>query len=140
MVRSHLCLTAAIAALGLALVTSCGSREVSSGGGAPASQPPVRSCATLHFPFPPAAANLAAPDSGRVVEVSVGDLVAVTLVGARAPGGRWPEISVSGVSLRALVNTANAATVGTQLGEYCAVRAGTTTLASGAWQATVKVR
>jgi len=101
---------------------------------------PVRTCTAVHFPFPPPAADLAAADSGRNVAVSVGDLVAVTLKGSEAPGGRWPEITLSGASLQPLVNTANTATVGTQLGEYCAIRAGTTVLTSGAWHATVDVR
>lgn len=97
-------------------------------------------CQNAHFPFPPAAATLSAADSGRTFAVHVGDLVAVTLLGKDAPGGRWGELSVQGDALLALPNPANTATVGTQLGEYCAARAGASTITSGAWLAKVNVR
>ena len=98
------------------------------------------SCQTVHFPFPPPAAQLGAADSGRTVNVHIGDLVAVTLLGKDAHGGRWDELSASGSALVALPNPAETATVGTQLGEYCAARAGASTITSGAWHATVNVR
>jgi len=97
------------------------------------------SCQNAHFPFPPAAADLRAADSGRTVGVHVGDLVAVTLLGRDAPGGRWTELTVQGDALLALPNAANTATVGTQLGEYCAARAGSSTITSGGWHAKVNV-
>jgi hypothetical protein len=98
------------------------------------------SCQTAHFPFPPAAATLGAADAGKSFDLHVGDLVAVALLGKDAPGGRWTELSVHGDALIALPNPANTATVGTQLGEYCAARAGGSTITSGAWHATVNVR
>jgi hypothetical protein len=71
--------------------------------------------------------------------VHVGDLVAVTLLGKDAPSGRWQELSVQGDALIALPNPAMSATVGTQLGEYCAARRGGSTITSGAWHAAVSV-
>ena len=98
------------------------------------------SCQTAHFPFPPPAATLKAADSGKTFDVHVGDLVAVTLLGRDAPGGRWSELMVQGDALQALPNPANTATVGTVLGEYCAAGAGASPITSGAWRATVNVR
>lgn len=93
----------------------------------------------MHFPYPPPAAELTAQDGGGTVQLNVGDLASVTLLGRDAPGGRWSEIAVSGDAVKALVNPANAATVGTQLGEYCAVRTGRSTLTSGPWTVTLNV-
>lgn len=101
---------------------------------------PAAGCQDAHFPFPPAAASFGAADAGRTVDLHVGDLISVTLQGRDAPGGRWPELSVAGDALLALPNPANTATVGTQLGEYCAARAGSSTITSGPWQAKVNVR
>jgi hypothetical protein len=92
-----------------------------------------------HFPFPSPAATLGAAQSGQTVTVHTGDLVALTLLGQDAPGGRWPEPSVAGSALLPLPNPAQSATVGTQLGEYCAARPGASTITSGAWRATVQV-
>ncbi len=47
---------------------------------------------------------------------------------------------MQGDALLALPNPARTTTVGTQLGEYCAVRTGSATITSGAWSATVSVR
>ncbi|HEX6488007.1 MAG TPA: hypothetical protein VF137_03900 [Candidatus Dormibacteraeota bacterium] len=106
------------------------------GKGTPA---PTAGCLTVHFPYPPAVTALTAADAGRTVHLNVGDLASVTLLGKDAPGGRWPEIAISDDAVRALANPANAATVGTQLGEYCAARAGQSTLTSGPWTVTVDV-
>jgi hypothetical protein len=133
---------ASFAALFLFLSVACGSQLPAAGGAGTSPSPPTvaTSCQDAHFPFPPPAANLSAADSGRTINVHVGDLVAVTLLGKDAPGGRWGELSVQGDALLALPNPANTATVGTQLGEYCAAGAGSSTIASGAWHATVEVR
>lgn len=68
-----------------------------------------------------------------------GELVAVTLRGRDAPGGRWPELAITGGSLVALPDPAEAATVGTRLAELCAVREGTTVLSSDGWTVHVDV-
>lgn len=62
-----------------------------------------------------------------------GQLVEVTLLGRDAPGGRWPELSLEGDAVKALPNPAQSATVGTQLGELCAVKPGQAVVSSGAW-------
>lgn len=100
---------------------------------------PRAGCLGDRFPFGAPAASLTAHDSGRSIDVSVGALVQVTLLGRDAPGGRWPEPAIHGEAVVALVNPAETATVGTQLLELCAARAGSATLVSGSWQARVTV-
>jgi hypothetical protein len=133
---------ACFAALSLFVAAACGSRPPGSPSPGSAATPTAvaLSCQNAHFPFPPAAANLGAADAGKTFDVHIGDLIAVALLGKDAPGGRWPELMVQGDALLALPNPADAATVGTQLAEYCAARRGGATLTSGAWQATVNVR
>lgn len=120
----------------LFLGVACGGQTPRAGGGTPGA---TASCLTVHFPYPPAAAQLGVSDAGRTVHLRQGDLATVTLLGKDAPQGRWPEIMVGGDALTALVNPANAATVGTQLGEYCAARPGRSTLTSASWRVTVDV-
>ena len=93
----------------------------------------------FRFPFPAPGLAVTAADSGRTVTVPEGRLVQVTLLGRDAPSGRWPELTIDGEGLKALPYPAQAATVGTQLGEFCAVTPGEATLSSGAWSVHVRV-
>ena len=129
------------AALLLFLGAACGGRPVVNmwTSVSPASSSPASSCLDDRFPFPAPAATLTAKDTGRTVNLPLGGLVQVTLLGSDAPGGRWPEITVQGEALVALVNPANSATVGTQLAELCAAKPGSATISSGSWQARVDV-
>ena len=128
------------AALFLFLGVACGGHGGGPGSGGLRSTAPAQTCQSVHFPFPPPAAALTARDEGRTVGVHVGDLVQVTLLGKDAPGGRWPQLTASGDALLVLANPANTTTVGTRLGEYCAVKAGTATISSPPWSVTVEVR
>jgi hypothetical protein len=85
---------------------------------------------------------LTASDAGRTVNVGVGGLVQVTLLGSATQ--TWQPIQLGGSALRALVNPAGAATRGTQVGEYCAASTGVSSLSSSDgqadWMVIVEVR
>jgi hypothetical protein len=130
-------------ALGLMSVLLIGAACGSSGGAppSPTSRSATRDCRSLTFPYPPADASLKAEDNGKSVDVPIGGLVSVALVGG---GKHWSSITAAGTSLLRLSTQAATATVGTQLAEYCAVSKGSVKLASNNetsnWTATVDVR
>src|SRR5947209_13912543 len=103
-------------------MTSCGSLANTSSAATPAPD-----CRSARFPFPAPALALSASDNGRSTAIVRGQLVAVALLGN---GKHWEPITLSGHALVRLVNPAQAATVGTQLAELCAVAKGTSKLSS----------
>ena len=121
-------------------VLACGLTSGSTASPAPTVNP-GHDCRALTFPFPPADVDLGARDNGKTARVRVGGLVAVALIGQ---GKHWTPIQAKGSSLVRLATPAQAATVGTQLGEFCAVSRGSTTMTSGnesgGWMAIVEVQ
>jgi hypothetical protein len=129
-----------LVAIALAIVpvaTGCGA--ASDGGSA--STPTPRDCRSLTFPYPTADATLMPADNGVTVHVPVGGLVEVDLIGS--PSRRWSPITLTGTAVISLSTQAETPTVGTRLGEYCAVSTGTASLrasdGSVQWAATVAV-
>jgi hypothetical protein len=116
--------TATTVALTLA-TSGCGA---SSEGNRPTPTPTPRDCRSLTFPYPTADATLGAADSGKTVHVPVGGLVEVDLLGS--PSRRWSPIVLTGTGVISLGTQAATATVGTRLGEYCAVGDGRASLSA----------
>jgi hypothetical protein len=113
-------------ALALAMVlatTGCGA---SSDGAGNASTPTPRDCRSLTFPYPTADVTLMAADNSATVHVPIGGLVEVDLIGS--PSRRWSPITLTGTAVISLSIQAETPTVGTRLGEYCAVSSGTASL------------
>jgi hypothetical protein len=108
------------------VVSGCGASTGSSQAAASASAP---ACRSLHFPYPKADLTLTSTDAGRTVRLRVGDLVEVDLLGS--PSRRWSPIALSGDALLSLSTQAETPTVGTRLGEYCAVKSGHSLLSAG---------
>jgi len=119
-------------------VSGCGA---SSDGTGTAPTPTPRDCRSLTFPYPTADARLMPADSGKTVHVPVGGLVEVDLLGS--PSRHWSPIAVSGTSVISLGTQAETPTVGTRLGEYCAVGHGTASLSASdgtvLWTASIVV-
>jgi len=115
----------------------CGSSE--SNGATPTPTP--RDCRALTFPYPTADATLMAADNGKTVHVPVGGLVEVDLLGSASR--RWSPIGLTGTAVISLSTQAMTPTVGTRLGEYCAVGNGTASLRATdgtvQWAATIAV-
>lgn len=117
---------AAASTVALALATSgCGA---SSEGNGPAPTPTPRDCRSLTFPYPTADATLTGADNGKTVHVPVGGLVEVDLLGS--PSRRWSPIVLTGTGVISLGTQAETPTVGTRLGEYCAVSGGRASLSA----------
>jgi hypothetical protein len=106
-------------------VTGCGAASDGTGS---APTPTPRDCGSLRFPYPTADATLMPADSGRTVHVPVGGLVEVDLIGS--PNRRWSPIVLAGTAVVSLSTQAETPTVGTRLGEYCAVGRGTASLSA----------
>jgi hypothetical protein len=121
-----------------ALTTACGGAAEPAG---PSPSGSARDCRGLTFPYPTADVTLGAKDAGRSVTVAVGGLVEVDLIGS--PARRWSSIVLTGTGLISLGTQAETPTVGTQLGEYCAVSPGSSQLGSSdqatAWAVSVDV-
>jgi len=118
--------------------SGCGASSQNNG---QAPTPTPRDCRSLHFPYPDADATLTATDSGKTVHVPAGGLVEVDLLGS--PSRRWSRINLAGSAVISLSTQAETPTVGTRLGEYCAVSNGTATLSASdgtvQWAATIVV-
>jgi len=116
--------------------SGCGASSASDG---QAATPAPRDCRTLTFPYPTADVTLMATDGGTTVHVPVGGLVEVDLLGS--PRRHWTPIALSGTGVISLGTQAETPTVGTRLGEYCAVGNGTASLsaADGAVQWTAAI-
>lgn len=125
-------------ALAATLLTACGA---SSDARAPGSPPAPRDCRGLGFPYPAADATLMPRDSGKTVHVPLGGLVEVDLLGS--PTRRWSPIAETGTAVVSLSTQAMTPTVGTRLGEYCAIHKGSDSLSATdgtvQWSATIKV-
>jgi hypothetical protein len=119
---------ALVAASTVALALATGSCGASSEGGGPAPTPTLRGCGSQTFPYPTADATLTAADNGKTVHVPVGGLLEVDLLGS--PSRRWSPIVLTGTGLISLGTQAETPTVGTRLGEYCAVGIGTASLSA----------
>ena len=130
-----------VAAIMLAMVPAAGGCGGASEGSSNAPTPTPRDCRSLTFPYPTADATLMPPDSGTTVHIPVGGLVEVDLLGS--PSRRWSPIVLAGTAVISLSTQAETPTIGTRLGEYCAVSAGTASLraSDGAvqWTATIAV-
>ena len=131
-----------VAVLGLApavMVAGCGASSESN---TPAATPTPRDCGRLSFPYPTADATLMANDTGKSVQIPVGGLVEVDLSGS--PSRRWSPITLTGFSVVSLSTQAMTPTVGSRLGEYCAVQKGAAMLTAtdgvDQWTATIAVR
>jgi hypothetical protein len=107
------------------LTTSCGA---SSGGNGPAPTPIPRDCRSLIFPYPTPDAVLSAADNGKTVHLPLGALLEVDLLGS--PSRRWSPIVLTGTAIISLGTQAETPTVGTRLGEYCAVGDGKASLSA----------
>jgi len=125
----------------LALAPAAGGCGASSDANGNSPTPTPRDCRSLTFPYPTADATLTAADSGKMAHVPVGGLVEVDLLGS--PGRRWSPIALTGTAVVSLGTQAETPTVGTRLGEYCAVGAGTASLSATdgtvQWTATIAV-
>jgi hypothetical protein len=119
---------------GLLAATSVALALAGSGCGAPSAgngaspTPTPRDCRSLTFPYPTPDATLTAADSGKTVHVPVGGLVEVDLLGS--PSRRWSPIILTGTGVISLGTQAETPTVGTRLGEYCAVGDGRASLSA----------
>lgn len=124
----------------MALLLAIVSSTVGCSGGHPDPGAP-RDCRSLTFPYPTADATLTPADSGRTVHVPVGGLVEVDLIGS--PSRRWSPLVLAGTAVVSLGTQAETPTVGTRLGEYCAVSDGTASLSASdgttQWTATIAV-
>jgi hypothetical protein len=107
------------------LSAACGASTESK---APAASPSAPACRSLQFPYPKADVTLTAADSGRSASLRAGGLLEVDLLGS--PSRRWGPINLTGSSLLALSTQAETPTVGTRLGEFCAVAAGHSALSA----------
>jgi hypothetical protein len=116
---------ALVALAAMALLSGCGASSQSN---RPSATPTPRDCGRVAFPYPTGDATLTAADSGKVVHVPLGGLVEVDLLGS--PSRLWSPITMTGSSVVSLSTQAMTATVGTRLGEYCAVQKGNTTLSA----------
>jgi hypothetical protein len=129
-----------LVALMLAIAPAASGCGASSEGGN-AATPTPRDCQSLRFPYPTADATLTAADSGKTVHVAIGGLVELDLLGS--PSRRWSPIALSGTAVVSLGTQAETPTVGTRLGEYCAVGNGTASLRATdgtvQWSATIAV-
>jgi hypothetical protein len=118
--------------------TACGA---SSEGSGPAPTPTPPDCRSLTFPYPTPNVTLTAADSGKIVHVPLGGLVEVDLLGS--PSRRWSPIILTGDAVISLGTQAATATVGTRLGEYCAVGHGRASLSAtdgtAGWTAEIEV-
>ncbi len=131
--------SAAIAVAFGVFLAGCGSSSENQG---PAATPTPRDCRSLTFPYPAADATLTASDNGKTVNVPVGGLVEVDLLGSS--NRRWSPINLTGTAVVSLSTQAETPTVGTRLGEYCAVASGVANLKATdgvtSWSATISVR
>jgi hypothetical protein len=129
-----------VAAVLLALgpLAGCGGSPPGNG---PAPTPTPRDCRSLTFPYPTADATLMPADNGKTVHVPIGGLVELDLLGS--PSRRWTPIVLTGTAVVSLSTQAETPTVGTRLGEYCAVSKGTASLSatdgSVSWVANIVV-
>jgi hypothetical protein len=105
------------------VLAGCGAASDGTG-----SVPTPRDCGSLTFPYPTADATLMPADNGRTVHVPVGGLVEVDLIGSSTR--RWSPIVLAGTAVVSLSTQAETPTVGTRLGEYCAVGRGTVSLSA----------
>lgn len=100
----------------------------------------VRDCSGATFPFPAPDLALSEADSASA-QVHLGGLIEVTLHGDAAH--RWKPIDLDGEALVPRPDPAAAATVGTQLGEFCAARTGRVVVSSSdgsrTWSVTLDI-
>ena len=86
---------------------------------------------------------MGASDNHRLVKIRLRGLVELALLGSQSPTGHWNQVVLQGSSLVSLGTPAATATVGTQLGEYCAAAQGVSSLNSdsgqGPWRVSVVV-
>jgi hypothetical protein len=117
-----------VAAGTVALALATGGCGASSEGNGPATTPTPRDCRSLTFPYPTPDATLTGADAGKTVHIPVGGLVEVDLLGS--PSRRWSPLILTGTGVISLSTQAETPTVGTRLGEYCAVGEGTASLSA----------